>query len=112
MAGAARRLTVRRLSSHGEAASFCDGADPCGHGNRREITTFGRTCVAVAPSRRPRRPDPQVETGQREARVRACLHRERELNLNGVLRTPVVSAVDVLRRRADGAGRRLRQPPN
>src|SRR5690242_19592107 len=75
---ALRKLT-NKLARSGRELRFCYEAGPCGYGIQRQLTAAGHSCVVVAPSLIPRRPDDRVKTDRRDAVNLAKLHRAGEL---------------------------------
>ena len=70
---------VKKLSSGGEAVSFCYEAGPCGYGIYRQITGLGHDCSVVAPSLIPSRPGDRVKTDRRDSESLSRFHRAGEL---------------------------------
>src|SRR5262245_40794131 len=75
------QLTLPSLSSDWlpRALRFCYEAGPCGYGLFRQIIEVGHTCVVVAPSVMPIRPDVRIKTDRRDAMNLARLLRAGEL---------------------------------
>lgn len=75
----ATRKLVAGLAGKYRKLTFCYEAGPTGYGLQRLIESLGHTCIVVAPSLIPTRPDDRVKTNRRDAEGLARLLRAGEL---------------------------------
>lgn len=97
----ALRKLVKKVASHGEKASFCYEAGPCGYDVYRQLIDLGQRCDVVAPSLIPKKSGNRIKTDRRDATALTRLYRAGELTLVWVPDREQEAIRDLTRARED-----------